>query len=444
MSLPPATTSPTSGSTAGGIARRGGWGVAIAATLGMSVSYIDRQTLAAIAPAVRSALAIDHAEYGWLLSAFSMAYFFGAPAAGAIVDRLGARRGFAVAVVVWSVVAGAHALVTSFAMLFALRILLGAAEAPSFPAAAQAIRRSLPKTHRSAAYGLLFTGSSVGAMIAAPLALSIEGSFGFRTAFLGTAIIGTLWIPFWLTMTRADRLPREEVEEAGAGGAAAARSIYRGPEARAATTESWFQTMRSPPVLRSVVAVIGSAPAIMFVLNFSSQYLVEQWHMSRLATRGYLVVPPLLFDVGAVGFGWWASTRERARDAESDPASDPVRRTHVDLLALSAALAALLALAPLAPSPAIAMAIFGLAGCGGGGVYVLVTADMLSRVPLGKTSSAGGMTAAAQSLAHIAAGPLVGMAIDRTHSYGVALVALGLVVIPTSAAFALWPGLRGR
>jgi MFS family permease len=420
-----------------GAASRGGWGVAIAATLGMSVSYIDRQTLAAIAPSVRSALAIDHTQYGWLLSAFSLAYFFGAPAAGAVVDRLGARRGFAVAVVIWSLIAGAHALVTSFAMLFALRILLGAAEAPSFPAAAQAIRRSLPKTHRSAAYGLLFTGSSLGAMIAAPLALSIEGSFGFRAAFVGTAIIGTAWIPFWLTMTRADRIPSDEIEEADAGGATAARSIYRGPEARESATASWLRTMRSPPVLRAVVAVIGSAPAIMFVLNFSSQYLVEHWQMPRMSTRGYLVVPPLLFDVGAVGFGWWASRRERTRDAES-------RRTHTDLLLLSAALAALLALAPLAPSPAVAIAIFGAAGCGCGGIYVLVTADMLGRVPLGKTSSAGGMTAAAQSLAHIAAGPLVGMAIDRTHSYTLILVALGLVVLPTSAAFVLWPGLRSR
>ena len=418
--------------------RAGGWGVAIAATLGMSVSYIDRQTLAAIAPSVRSALAIDHTQYGWLLSAFSMAYFFGAPAAGAVVDRLGARRGFAVAVVVWSIVAGAHALVTSFAMLFALRILLGAAEAPSFPAAAQAIRRSLPKTYRSAAYGLLFTGGSLGAMIAAPLALSLEGSFGFRTAFIGTAVIGTAWIPLWLVMTRGDRIPSDDA--ADAGGAVAARSIYRGPEARETATETWFQTMRSPPVLRAVVAVIGSAPAIMFVLNFGSQYLVEHWHMQRLATRGYLVVPPLLFDVGAVGFGAWASRRERAAAA----AGAIGRRTHVGLFALAAALAMLLALAPLATSPAIAIAIFGAAGCGGGGIYVLSTADMLGRVPLGKTSSAGGMTAAAQSLSHVVAGPLVGMAIDRTHGYSLALIVLGLVVLPTSAMFTLWPGLRGR
>ena len=54
------------------------------------------------------------------------------------------------------------------------------------------------------------------------------------------------------------------------------------------------------------------------------------------------------------------------------------------------------------------------------------------------------MTAAAQSLAHIIASPLVGMAIDRTHGYGVALVALGLATIPTSLAFTLWPGMRAR
>src|SRR6188768_1056594 len=86
------------------------WAVAACATLGMSVSYIDRQTLAAIAPSVTKALAIDNTQYGWLLSAFSMAYLAFAPIAGVVVDRLGARRAFAAAVVVWSVVAAAHGL----------------------------------------------------------------------------------------------------------------------------------------------------------------------------------------------------------------------------------------------------------------------------------------------------------------------------------------------
>ena len=415
--------------------RRSGWGVAIAATLGMSVSYIDRQTLAAIAPAVRTALAINHAEFGWLVSAFSMAYFVGAPTAGVVVDRLGARRGFAVAVVIWSIVAGAHALVTSFAMLFALRVLLGAAEAPSFPAAAQAIRRSLPARGRSAAYGLLFTGSSLGAMIAAPLALSIESELGFRAAFVGTAAVGMLWIPFWLVMTRGDRIPPADA------GATAGDAMHHAPAMPEIAPARWLDVIRSPAVLRAVVAVFGSAPALMFVLNWTSQYLVEQWHIPKLGTRWYLVVAPLLFDVGAVGFGWIASRRES--EVLPSPAGRE-KRTHLDLFLIAGAMAALLVFAPLASSPEVAVAIFGAAACGGGGIYVLATADMLSRVPLGKTSSAGGMTAAAQSLAHIIASPLVGMAIDRTHSYSLVLVVLGLVVVPTSLAFVLWPRATSR
>jgi ACS family hexuronate transporter-like MFS transporter len=186
----------------------------------MSVSYIDRQTLAAIAPAVKKALDIDHTQYGWLLSAFSVAYLVGAPAAGVIVDRLGARRAFAIAVVVWSIVAAAHWAVTGFAMLLALRILLGAAEAPSFPSAAQAIRRALPGAQRPLAFGLLFTGSSIGAVVAGKLAVSLDATVGWRNAFLGTALVGTLWLPAWLLATRGFGLdrpaerPREIVRQA--------------------------------------------------------------------------------------------------------------------------------------------------------------------------------------------------------------------------------------
>ena len=150
------------GKTAPSAARA--WSLAVVATLGMSVSYVDRQTLAAIAPSVSKALDIDNQQFGWLLSAFSFAYLVGAPIAGVVVDRLGSRRGFALAVLVWSVVAALHGLATSFGILFLLRVLLGAAESPSFPSAAQAIRRALPGARRPLAFGILFTGSSIGAI----------------------------------------------------------------------------------------------------------------------------------------------------------------------------------------------------------------------------------------------------------------------------------------
>lgn len=392
---------------------RAAWAVAVVATLGMSVSYIDRQTLAAIAPTVTKALAINETEYGALLMAFSIAYLVGAPLAGVVVDRFGARRGFAIAVLVWSFVAASHALATSFVVLFALRILLGTAESPSFPSAAQAIRRSLPGARRPLAFGLLFTGSSIGAMVAGKLAVSLTTAHGFRFAFVGTALVGAIWIPVWLLVTR------------GAG-------LDAGSKTKEAVPPTpWLATATSPPVLRAMVAVVGSAPAIMLILNWTSKYLVRTWNMDQADVGNYLVVPPLVFDLGAVGFGYLATRRATAQP-----------KTPTGLFLLATALATTIALTPLAPTRDVAIAIFAVAICGGGGIYVLVTADMLARVPVEKTSAAGGMTAAAQSLAHIVASPLVGAAIDRTHRYTEVLVALGLIVVPTSLAFLLWPGLR--
>ncbi|HVJ95170.1 MAG TPA: MFS transporter [Labilithrix sp.] len=407
------------------------WAVAAVATLGMSVSYIDRQTLAAIAPAVTKALSIDNTQYGWLLSAFSLSYLVGAPLAGILVDRLGARRGFAGAVLVWSIIAGAHALSASFASLFVLRVLLGTAEAPSFPAATQAIRRVLPGARRPLAFGLLFTGSSLGAIVAAKLAVRLEAEYGFRAAFVGTALIGALWLPIWLLVTRGQGLDR---------------TGPTAPVAIGAPPAAWWTVMTSAPVLRAIVAIAGCAPLLMFVLNWTSKYLVDTWKMPKEGVGNYLIAAPLLFDLGAVGFGAIASSRSAragTRDAsELRPNATRGDVTHRDLLLASMLLAATLALVPFASSPLSAIALFATAACGGGGLYALVTADMLGRVPVERTSSAGGMTAAAQSLSHVVAGPLIGWTIDRTHSYDIAVVLLGVSVIPTMLAFLAWPGVR--
>jgi ACS family hexuronate transporter-like MFS transporter len=415
----PAPDSPTAVEPSAGSA----WTLAVVATLTMSVSYIDRQTLAVIAPSVTKALDIDNAHYGWLVSAFSIAYLVFAPLAGHGVDRLGARWGMAAALFTWSIVAGLHALAWSFGSLFVLRLLLGMTEAPSFPSAAQAIRRSLSPNRQPLAIGLLFTGSSFGSVIAAKVAVRLEAAYGFRGAFLATAAIGALWLPAWLAATRGHGLDR---------GAKVTPAQEPKPRLGGAAT---LGVLVSAPVLRAVIAVIGCAPSIMFVLNWTAKYLVDGWGMPKDSIANYLVVAPVAFDVGALGFGWLQSRREPTT------ASAPLRPTHRDLVFASMLCVTALAFAPLMPSPELAVAILALSAFGGGGMYVLVTTDMLARVPLDRASVAGGMTAAAQSLSHVIVAPLVGWTIDRTHAYGAALVGLGLVALPACLVFALWPGM---
>jgi ACS family hexuronate transporter-like MFS transporter len=400
------------------LSRRGAWALALTATLTMAVSYVDRQTLAVLAPTVTKALDISEQGYGWLVSAFSLAYLVGTPIAGRVVDRLGARRGLLAAVVVWTCVAALHAVVPGFGALFALRIALGLAESPSFPGAAQTVHRALPPEDRARGFGVLFTGSSIGAMIAPPLAAGVASRFGFRAAFLVTAIAGLAWVPLWLAIAWSPR------------GRATLDGERPAAPTPAAAPIAPLDLARHPAVLRAVCAIVASSPVIAFVLNWSAKLLAHDHGVAQADVGRYLWLPPLLFDAGAFAFGHAASRRAAAR-----PRGAPDRL----LVAIACALGLAVIATPSAASAWAATVALAVAMAGGGALFALVTADVLSRVPPGSVSATGGLTAAAQSLAYIVATPLVGAAIQRTDSYGGVLLALGVWLVPGTIAWLLWP-----
>jgi len=388
----------------------------------MSVSYLDRQTLAAIAPTVRAELAISHERFGWLGSAFALAYLVCAPLSGVVVDRFGPRRTLALAVLAWSVVSAAHAAAFSFGGLLVLRLLLGAFEAPSFPSAARTIQTTLPAGRRSAAMGLLFTGSSLGAMVAAPLAARVAHDHGFRFAFLATAALGLLWLPFWLAFAP------EDDRAAGPPPAHARDTLGAG----------WLRSLAAlagrPAVLRQAVVILGSAPALLVVLGWYPQMLVEAAGVKREDVGHTLWLPPLVFDVAAVSFGAAASALDAPSNASR--ASGRPRTPHRGLMALAAVLTATLALVPWADGAWPRVVLGSLAMAGGGGMYVLGTAEMLRRVGPGEAAAASGLSAAAQSLVHIAANPLYGAWLDRTHRWGPVL-GVGALALPAALVWAV-------
>jgi len=74
-----------------------------------TINYVDRQVLGILAPTLQRELHWTESQYGDVVSWFSLVYAFGFLAAGRVLDRVGVRRGFAVAIVAWSVAAIAHA-----------------------------------------------------------------------------------------------------------------------------------------------------------------------------------------------------------------------------------------------------------------------------------------------------------------------------------------------
>ncbi len=393
--------------------RRLAWQVTFVAMMTMTVSYIDRQTLAVLAPSVTKALEISDTEYGFLTSAFSLVYLVATPLAGWWLDRTGARRGLFASVLVWSAIAAMQAVVPSFAVLLVVRLALGLAEGPSFPGAAQTMMRVLPERDRSRGFGLLFMGSSIGSMVTPPLVSLLYRAAGWRVAFLGTAAIGLLWVPLWLAMTSrpdvAERLDAAEVAEPGVA------------------RPSFFALVRHPLMIRALIAILAVAPAIGFVYSWSAKYLVRTFAVDQGDVGGYLWLPPLLLDVGAFGFGDLAA--RLARKAGAPPRM---------LVAVASVLAANLALLSFAETPWQAMAIAATAMAGGGGIYTLVTADLLVRMPPASVAFASGILAGAQSLALVISGPLVGWAVDRTSDYVAISIGLGLWVFPGILVWLAW------
>ncbi len=395
------------------------WSVALVATLTMSVSYIDRNAFGVLAPKVSEALGIDNAAYGWLAAAFSWSYLVATPLAGWWIDLVGARRGLLRSVLAWSVVAALHAVVPGFGVLFALRLALGIAEGPSFPGAAQTMRRILPVGDQARGFGVLFTGSSFGAMLVPPFATLIYRHAGWRVAFLITTAAGLLWVPLWLAVTRS-RTVRAQLDTASASEAVAPPHL------------PFSELVAHPVMVRALAAIFAAAPVVSFVYAWGAKYLVKAFHVDQGDVGGYLAVPPLMFDVIAILFGHLASRQRRGEGV-------PPR----GLFAIGVVLAASFTVLPFAETPWQSIVLIGLAMGGGGVMYTLVTADMLVRMPPGSAAFAAGIVACAQSLALAICNPLIGRSVDAYGSYDVAAICIGLWTIPGGVVWLLWrPALR--
>ena len=399
------------------LTRRRGWLLAIMATLTMTVSIMDRGTLAVLAPTVTATLGMSEVDYGWVNSAFSIAYLFCAPLAGRMIDRVGARRGLFVSVIVWSFVAALHALVPSFAILLLLRVALGVAESPSFPGASQIVQRALPLSDRARGYGILLVGSALAGAIGPPLVTTLNARFGFRVAFLGSSAVAMLlWIPLWRWFAFAPDARRalDAVPEASPGGDS--------PRAIALTT-----LMRHRAVIRMFIAMIAIAPSIAFWTVWSSKFLVARYHVDQNALGRYLWVSPIFLDVGMVLFGDLASRRANAR-RDGSP--------HRALFAVATLLAGTQLAMALTPPILVALAIMAVASLGVGGYISLLTSETYGRVPAAAVSRVGGLFASAQSLCFIVDYPLLGRLVQGA-GYPTVTVVTALMVLPGGLYFAL-------
>jgi len=190
------------------------WGIVALLFFATTINYIDRQIIGILKPYISGELGWSESDYGYIIAAFQVAYAIGLLTSGRIIDWLGTRLGYILAMIVWSIAGMAHSVSRSVADFSAARFILGLGQSANFPAAVKSVAEWFPKKERAFATGLFNAGSNFGAILAPVIVAAITINFGWKWAFIITGGFGFIWIIFWLlfynTPEKHPKLKKEE------------------------------------------------------------------------------------------------------------------------------------------------------------------------------------------------------------------------------------------
>ena len=218
------------------------WWICSLLFVATTVNYLDRQVLSlTYKEFIGPEFHWTDADYGTITSLFSIIYAVACLFAGKFIDWLGTKKGYLIAIGVWSVGAIMHAgcgiattwfvngvdsvaalravevgsnvalaVSTTSVFLFLLcRGILALGESGNFPAAIKTTAEYFPKKDRAFATSIFNAGASVGALAAPLLIPPIAKKLGWESAFIIIGALGFIWMFFWQFMyDKPDKTPR--------------------------------------------------------------------------------------------------------------------------------------------------------------------------------------------------------------------------------------------
>jgi len=276
------------------------WFVCFLLFLATTINYMDRNVFGYIEPLLHNApfMGWDHLadkfhqpvfdnNFGNVLIYFQIAYGFGFLFAGRMIDKLGTKTGYAIAIGIWALSSMSHSLVTSVAGFCIARIFLGLGESGNFPAAIKAVSEWFPTEERAKAVGLFNSGSNASALVAPALVAWVTARYGWQSAFLTTGSLGIIWLIIWLSfpynkLRRGTTLTQQNLEPVTAGKPLYSvlfrhRGLYAFALAKGLTDGVWW-----------------------FYLFYLPQFLNRNYGLSLADAYWYIVAVYLVSSVGSI------------------------------------------------------------------------------------------------------------------------------------------------
>jgi ACS family hexuronate transporter-like MFS transporter len=272
------------------------WTICALLFFATSINYIDRQVLGLLAPTLQKEIGWTEVDYGNIVSWFTAAYALGFLGVGRMMDKLGVRAGFAIAIVTWSVAAISHALASGVASFGAARFALGLGESGNFPGAIKTVAAWFPPKERAFAAGVFNAGSNVGAILVPIFVPWIALTWGWRMAFVVTGALGFLWLIAWLAIYRDPAVHPK---------LSAAERHYI-TEGRTVTSRSvpWRELLKHRQTWAFVVGKVMTDGIWWFYLYWLPKFLDARFGIQLAKITMPLIVIYLVADVGSVGGGW--------------------------------------------------------------------------------------------------------------------------------------------
>ncbi|HEY0283263.1 MAG TPA: MFS transporter [Rhizomicrobium sp.] len=277
------------------------------------LNYVDRQTIGFLKPALSAEYGWDQTDYAHIVQWFMIAYAFGYVVFGRVIDKIGAKLGYSIAVVIWTVAHLCCALLgvlppalmlTSFMVTQAA---LGLGQSGNFPAALKAVAEWFPQRERALANGIFNAGTNVGAIVTPLIVPVVMLNFGWQWAFVATGSLSVIWLILWVWVYQKPSENKHLTQ--------AERDYIESDKPEPVKQLPWLKVMRVKETWAYALGKLLTDPVWFFYLFWLPPYFFETYkdQVGNIAgVAAPIIVIYLISDVGSVAGGWLSSAMIKA------------------------------------------------------------------------------------------------------------------------------------
>jgi MFS transporter, ACS family, hexuronate transporter len=263
-------------------------------------NYVDRQTIALMQPTLSGAFHWNRQDYADIVRWFMTAYAIGYVVFGHLIDRIGAKFGYSIAVLIWSCAHLSCSLVGSLTGFKFAQAALGFGESGNFPAALKAVAEWFPQKERALAVGLFNAGTNVGVILTPVIVPLVMLTLGWRWAFVATAALSVIWLGIWAISYHSPH----ETTRVSAEELAYIESDRPPPMARV----PWLKLIFFKETWAFALGKFLTDPVWYFYTFWLPSYFVETYHLKVQYIAAPIIIIYIISDMGSIAGGWLSSS----------------------------------------------------------------------------------------------------------------------------------------